>query len=435
MKKLFCGMLAIMLVFSIFAACGETENLTNSTTDNEFKKEDLNDYVGYWYVDEQSMNFDKEETDSYADVQWVYISQVYETQDERAIAVEVYDGTLIYPEYHSRYSLEDDSNVAILPSYYADKGNYRLEFKDGKIIFSSGENVDVTLNYKTSDETAYEAIIDHNSKVFEHHYKGYWYMGNMSEEPDSFDELHIKSFDSGILTFDYSYGDKHGENMTAELRKDSVRFAIDDELTGILYFNELSDYITFSVATPSDSGYAYSVGGFAKSIENLPDTYRPFMWRQRERIVMENGVLKSYQYDESTATWLTFSKTDYETEREAVKEWLKEDLDSIKSAMGEDYVEPVIYIAKCNMDYDETEDFLVWIMHFGFTGSAGSPLSVMYFDGMKVIGEEYIAHFRLDADTLESEGNKQIGIFPYGKYWHDISVLGNMYVCDLLYRQ
>ncbi len=155
--------------------------------------------------------------------------------------------------------------------------------------------------------------------------------------------------------------------------------------------------------------------------------FQQFSWTIKPRTITKDGKEIPYKYDETTATWLTFSKTNHNTEREAIKLWLKDELDSLKESMGADYYEPIIYIAKYDIDNNGTDDSLAWINHIGYTGSAGSSLSVMYFDGAEIIGEEYIAHFKLDESTIENEENKQVGIYPVGEY-NDISILGNIWM-------
>jgi len=159
---------------------------------------------------------------------------------------------------------------------------------------------------------------------------------------------------------------------------------------------------------------------------SLHDTHPKYIWSSAQRPDVE--------HNKDEAIWLTFSETDYETERKAIKQWLSDELDVIKNSMGESYYEPRIYIAKYDMDNDGVEDFITVLSHIAYTGSAGDSLCIMFYDGEKIVAEENICHCRVDLDALKNEGNKQIGIFPYSKY-NDMYVLGNMWICGIRYGE
>ncbi|MBR5272517.1 MAG: hypothetical protein IKU25_03885 [Clostridia bacterium] len=161
-----------------------------------------------------------------------------------------------------------------------------------------------------------------------------------------------------------------------------------------------------------------------------------YVWTDAKKVLYDEEGNKVYpDYSEDNVRWLKFSKNDYaSSEYDAVMTWLSDDIESLKSAMGEDYYDPTIFIAKYDMDNDGIEDLIVYICdHIGFSGSAGSALSVMYYDGKKIINEEYIAHFRLDTNGLESEYDKQIGVYSIEKD-NDISVQGKIWSRHFIYQ-
>ena len=123
---------------------------------------------------------------------------------------------------------------------------------------------------------------------------------------------------------------------------------------------------------------------------------------------------------------MTFSKTCYETQRKAIRELNEEPGESLNEAMGDSYYEPQIYIAKCDMNNDGAEELIVYIMHIGWTGSAGSSLEIMYYDGEKITKSQYISHFRFDESNIEQPGNEQVGIISSSPY-NELYILGKVW--------
>lgn len=280
MKKILCGILGIALILSILTACGETENPTTATTtqssitttvdNSDFKKENLNDYIGYWFVDEQKTDFDKTNPENFADIDVIYISDVIEEEGNRAVAISIYskDSGLV-PYYYGFVDIVENSNYLRAP--IDDDSKFHIEFKDGQIIsvylFEDGNQTigldETVFTYKTADDTAYEAILDYNTTIWGNRYIGYWYMYRIEGDTVSVDEIHIKEICENRITFDYSYGGEHGENVTADIRNGAAKFVMGD-LIGVL---EFYSNINLCVTDSGASGYAQTVGIFDNKSE------------------------------------------------------------------------------------------------------------------------------------------------------------------------
>lgn len=133
----------------------------------------------------------------------------------------------------------------------------------------SGYDKNGNLIFRTSVDSSpdYGSMIDINPEGIVNYYEGYWDMDNKSGESAT---LNIKSFGKDVLVFDYTWGNKHGENVTAKLNYGGidfyagVKFEIEDNLYGGLLFDETYDTITFCIANALDSSYGDYIGEFER---------------------------------------------------------------------------------------------------------------------------------------------------------------------------
>ncbi len=260
MKKLLCGILAVVSILALLTACGEMENVTTttttqvSTTDPSYaaRLNELNEYIGYWYVDQSSVDFDKSQPDYYANINMIYISDVWEKNGDIYVSLTTYlsDMEDVYKElcpweYHAVIGLNSASN-----SLRA--GVYDVELKGGKVIIDSGE---IVFTHKISSDAHYNELMEYNEQVVKNRYAGYWYMyGLLNGEKPEICELYIKDVDGFYITFDFMWGDYHGENITTSIKNGMGRFELGDGSTGLLNF-KYRDYIVFEILKNDEYTY------------------------------------------------------------------------------------------------------------------------------------------------------------------------------------
>ncbi|MDR0889163.1 MAG: hypothetical protein LBM28_00775, partial [Oscillospiraceae bacterium] len=93
------------------------------------------------------------------------------------------------------------------------------------------------------------------------------------------------------------------------------------------------------------------------------------------------GTVPEVPVDADGIRWLVFSTTEFEQERQAIKEWHAEAYEAMKIVLGDAYHEYPIYITKFDLNKDG-EDELITGMIGTYWGcaSVGAAIYVYFYD-------------------------------------------------------
>jgi len=126
--------------------------------------------------------------------------------------------------------------------------------------------------------------------------------------------------------------------------------------------------------------------------------------------------------------WLTFSATDYDKERAAVKQYFSKDYAIIEKVEGDYYIDYPIYIAEHDLNNDGNPELIVFLVGTYWGGaSASGGLYVMFYDGNKITCDYRIANFPIDYEKLDQPGNNQVGIIRRDTGNYDFMILGSLW--------
>ncbi len=261
MKKVLCALICIVLVASVFTACGETENTTTttqlstttttkptttSTTEKTTApKNDLGDYVGYWFVDTEDMYRTNYGT---MYLEWgLYISESHGD----GVAVELYNGP--YRQYRNDYlKVDPETKKATFEVEWHD-GTVALVFQPDRIVCTFvnlrgySETIQFKAHYPGGEEEKYSIHLYDKIKFEDIYNETYWYAYERDENGNvEIGELHIRKATTDnfnyTITFDCSFGDYKVRNVTANIVDDVVNFPLGDGKEGILNFTAVSEH-------------------------------------------------------------------------------------------------------------------------------------------------------------------------------------------------
>ena len=267
MKKLLCGIFAIILIFSIFVACDEAENPTNPTTtttqnsttttttttqpttaENLVKKAELKNYIGYWYLEDVTQKTD-ELTISYIEL---YVKNV----EDDLVTLDYSFGTWCGEDIkvlltEGKNSCHGNADMVMPFKDYLGEGDaigvMKLKFiKDNdtgnymiNVIFDEAAKGTLNFVYKSPVQIAVPQLSFGENYDFTD-YIGDWYddPGEPDDDWPIQNELHIKQVNGNMVTFDYEVAMTCGEDdITVEVINNIGRFRT-DESYGVIIFKE-----------------------------------------------------------------------------------------------------------------------------------------------------------------------------------------------------
>lgn len=146
-------------------------------------------------------------------------------------------------------------------------------------------------------------------------------------------------------------------------------------------------------------------------------------------ILLFSSCSVSHTESEGNIEWLNFSTTEFEAERQAVKNWYSDDFQVLRDTNGNSYIVPPIYIAKKDIDCDGDKELIVYMVGTIWGGgSASGSLEVMYYDesSSKILKDIRIANFQINPDTLD-KNSKQVGVKKQNDGFYDFIILGDLW--------